>query len=65
LSGTDEYADVIFCKVDVDEAEDIAKELEINSMPTFKFFRNSKPVGEHVGAMAEMFRSKLESLAKA
>ena len=34
-----EMTDVAFCKVDVDEAADVAQTYSIQSMPTFMFFR--------------------------
>lgn len=36
--------EVVFCKVDVDEAEDVAHEHGINAMPTFIFFKDGKKV---------------------
>ena len=36
------YTDVIFLKVDVDEAEDVAQKYDISAMPTFKFFKHEK-----------------------
>lgn len=37
LSNT--YRGVTFCKVDVDAAQDIAKEYRVSAMPTFVFVR--------------------------
>ncbi|GAU99858.1 hypothetical protein RvY_10798 [Ramazzottius varieornatus] len=54
------YADVIFLKVDVDEAEDIPSEYEISVMPTFIFIKNGKPVETFSGANA----GKLEDMIK-
>lgn len=34
-----EYTGVTFVKVNVDEAKDVASELRISAMPTFKLFR--------------------------
>lgn len=36
--------DVVFLKVDVDEAEDVAQEYNITAMPTFIFIKSSKKV---------------------
>ena len=40
----DQYRDVVFLKVDVDEAEDVAAEYHVSAMPTFKFIKNGKVV---------------------
>ena len=39
-----DMADVVFLKVDVDEAEDVAQEYNITAMPTFIFIKNSAKV---------------------
>ena len=36
--------DVVFLKVDVDEAEDVAMAHNVSAMPTFVFIRNKKKV---------------------
>ncbi|XP_067839670.1 thioredoxin-like isoform X3 [Heptranchias perlo] len=36
----EQYTNVIFCQVDVDEAEDVAQNCGVNSMPTFQFYKN-------------------------
>lgn len=41
---------VLFLKVDVDEAQDVAKFSSVSSMPTFHFYRNGKRVAEFSGA---------------
>ncbi len=38
--------DVVFLKVDVDEAEDVAQEYNITAMPTFVFIKDSKKVSK-------------------
>ena len=57
----DTYADVMFLKVDVDEAEDIAAEYGISAMPTFKFFKGGNPLGEDVVGANE---AKIEEVVK-
>lgn len=56
------YPSVVVLKVDVDEAEDIAEQYNINSMPTFKVFINGSPV--QGGSLAGASASRLENLFK-
>mmetsp|Transcript_12558 Transcript_12558/g.29723 ORF Transcript_12558/g.29723 Transcript_12558/m.29723 type:complete len:110 (-) Transcript_12558:254-583(-) len=42
--------DVIFIKVDVDEASDVAEKCKIVAMPTFKFYKNGVEIHEMKGA---------------
>jgi thioredoxin 1 len=46
----DKYPNVTFLKVDVDEADEIAQERQIQSMPTFQFFVAGNMVEEFHGA---------------
>ena len=41
---------MVFLKVDVDAAEEISEKYEIESMPTFVFFKKGKEVHRVVGA---------------
>lgn len=45
------FPDVLFIKVDVEEVEDVAKEYQIRSMPTFMLFKDGEKKGEMVGAV--------------
>ncbi|KAK2156242.1 hypothetical protein LSH36_218g04021 [Paralvinella palmiformis] len=45
-----EYGNVLFLKVDVDEQEEIAQELGVEAMPTFKFIKGGKVIDTVVGA---------------
>ena len=45
-----QYSDARFYKVDVDELPDVAQELGIRAMPTFKFFKNGEEVQSVMGA---------------
>ena len=45
-----EYSQVKFIKVDVDEQGDIPREYEISSMPTILFFKNGQVVHKVLGA---------------
>ncbi|XP_053620641.1 thioredoxin-2 [Plodia interpunctella] len=58
-----EMADsIVVVKVDVDECEDIATEYSINTMPTFVFVKNGKPVEQFSGANVEKLRSTILKL---
>ncbi|XP_039615325.1 thioredoxin-like [Polypterus senegalus] len=54
------YSDVVFLKVDVDEAEDVAQHCEISAMPTFVFIRNGKTLDSFSGANAENLKLRIE-----
>lgn len=43
---SNEHADVIFAKVDVDEADDVAAAEGIQAMPTFKFYKGGNKVDD-------------------
>ena len=44
---------VVFLKVDVDEAEDVAGEYNISAMPTFVFIKDGKKVSASVLVMCQ------------
>lgn len=45
-----DYPDVDFYKVDVDQVTTVASELGVRAMPTFYLFKGGEKVGEVVGA---------------
>uniref|UniRef100_A0A3B3UXB1 Thioredoxin n=1 Tax=Poecilia latipinna TaxID=48699 RepID=A0A3B3UXB1_9TELE len=53
---------VIFLKVDVDEASDVSQKCEIRSMPTFHFYKNGKKVDEFTGANEKLLMEKIKQL---
>ena len=53
----DEFPNIEFIKVDVDEAEDIAASQEVSAMPTFKFYKGGAKIDELVGANAEKLKA--------
>lgn len=55
---SDEYTDVVFLKVDVDDAQDVATLCDIKCMPTFQFYKNKKMVEDFSGSN----QSKLKEL---
>eukprot|EP01033_Poteriospumella_lacustris_P014987 gene14987-10722_t len=52
LSTTEEFQNVIFLKIDVDEAADIAQEYGVSAMPTFLIWKNGKVQEKVMGANA-------------
>ncbi|XP_060780851.1 thioredoxin-like [Neoarius graeffei] len=60
LSEDAENANVVFLKVDVDDAQDVAQFCEIRCMPTFYFYKNGKKLEEFSGSN----HTKLEELVK-
>merc|ERR1712190_150111 len=47
---------VVFLKVDVDEAEAVAAEYNISAMPTFVFIKDGKKIDELMGANADKLK---------
>jgi thioredoxin 1 len=41
---------IIFLKVDVDEAQDVARECGVSAMPTFQLYRSGAKAAEFCGA---------------
>ncbi|KAG1956548.1 thioredoxin [Pimephales promelas] len=60
LSENPSYANVVFLKVDVDDAQDVAQSCEIKCMPTFHFYKNGKRLGDFSGSN----QAKLEEMVK-
>lgn len=56
-----EMTDVKFCKVNVDEEQDLAMEFAVNSIPTVAFVKNDTVEDIAVGFMTEdALRAKIE-----
>uniref|UniRef100_A0A3Q2WR60 Thioredoxin n=1 Tax=Haplochromis burtoni TaxID=8153 RepID=A0A3Q2WR60_HAPBU len=53
---------VIFLKVDVDEAEDVSSSCGISCMPTFHFYKNNQKVHEFSGANVNTLKEKVVEL---
>ena len=62
LSKLDKFKKVYFCAVDIDVGADIAEACDIQSLPTFLFYKKCKCVDELIGANKEELKSKLEKL---
>ncbi|KAH3675089.1 hypothetical protein WICMUC_002921 [Wickerhamomyces mucosus] len=55
-----DYKDVQFLKVDVDESNDIAQEYGITAMPTFILFKEGEAIGKIVGANPNHLKQAIE-----
>ncbi|KAB5579135.1 hypothetical protein PHYPO_G00191650 [Pangasianodon hypophthalmus] len=62
LSENPEYKDVVFLKVDVDEAQDVASHCAISCMPTFHFYKKEQKIHSFSGASQETLEQKLNEL---
>lgn len=56
---------VLFCKCDVDEAQDVAAKFEIEAMPTFAFVKNGQEIAGSrvVGANIDGLKANIAKLA--
>ncbi|XP_051115561.1 thioredoxin H2 [Andrographis paniculata] len=53
------YTDVEFAKLDVDEVPDVAREFEVQGMPTFVLLKQGKEVDRVVGANKDELEKKI------
>jgi thioredoxin len=59
-----QYPRVLFAKVDVDEAEEVAKAHKVTGMPTFVFVHKNAERARVTGAKEPELRAELEKLSK-
>jgi thioredoxin 1 len=59
---SDDFPQVKFFKVDVDEVSDVAQELGIRAMPTFLLFKGGEKVGEVVGANEKALEAAIKKI---
>jgi thioredoxin-like negative regulator of GroEL len=60
---SDEYRQVVFLKVDVDECQEIAMASNVAAMPTFVFLKDGSEVDRMQGANPNELEAKIKSLA--
>lgn len=57
-----EFPQVSFVKVNVDENQDVASQYSVFSIPTFLIFKNGKVIDQFVGAQGkEAFKEKVQA----
>ncbi|KAF9356628.1 Cytoplasmic thioredoxin isoenzyme 2 [Mortierella sp. AD094] len=59
----EEFADVEFVKVDVDEVPEIAQKHEVTAMPTFLSFHQGKKVNKVLGANEANLKALINEVA--
>lgn len=62
-SFSEKYSNIHFVKVNVDEAQEIATQLGISSLPTFIFYKGGKEVTKFLGADVSRLEAALKDLA--
>jgi len=55
---------VVFLKVDVDQAEAVSQEYNVEAMPTFVFFKDGAEIHRMVGANVEQLKTDIENKKK-
>ena len=61
---SDQYPQVGFYKVDIDELQDVAQHFGIDSVPSFKFIYNNKIVAEFSGADTQRLVNTVQELTQ-
>jgi len=56
----DQYPDVVFVKVDVDDAADVAEKCGISAMPTFQFYIGGEKVDSFSGADESKLKATIQ-----
>jgi thiol-disulfide isomerase/thioredoxin len=63
LSDSEEFSNVVFLKIDVDENPDTAAKYQVRAMPTFLFIKRGEVIDKLMGANPDALQSMLEELA--
>ncbi|KAM7279186.1 hypothetical protein ACFE04_006320 [Oxalis oulophora] len=58
-SSASKYPKVVFLKIDIDEAREVASRYNISSVPTFIFVKNGQEIDKVVGADKNVLESKI------
>lgn len=60
---SNDYSNVSFYKVDVDQLPTVAQSNDVSSMPTILFFKNGEVVGKVIGANPGAIKQTIDKLA--
>jgi len=60
MANSDEYKDIIFVKIDVDENPETSEKYQIMSMPTFLFIKDFEVVDRFSGASVEKLKETID-----
>ncbi|KAJ8390319.1 hypothetical protein AAFF_G00108880 [Aldrovandia affinis] len=61
LSENPDNSNVVFLKVDVDDAQDVASFCDIKCMPTFHFYKNGKRIDDFSGSNQAKLEEKVNT----
>ncbi|XP_033737277.1 thioredoxin-like [Pecten maximus] len=59
MESTEEFKNVVFCEVDVDEAPEVAEDCDVQMMPAFMFFKNGEKIKEVLGANKDKLKASI------
>ncbi|KAH9973314.1 thioredoxin-like protein [Lactifluus volemus] len=62
---SNQFTNIQFYKVDVDDQQAVAQEYEVRSMPTFQIFKGGQKLDHLIGANTEGLRRLIETNANA
>lgn len=62
MSEMDQFSNIIFLKIDVDESPDTAAQYNVSAMPTFLFIKQGQVVDKLMGANPDKLKEMLEEL---
>ncbi|KAJ2476890.1 mitochondrial thioredoxin [Coemansia sp. RSA 2131] len=63
-SLSEEYPEIKFVKIDIDELEELSQTYGVTTMPTFKFLRCSGVIDECLGANPDELTSKVKAFSE-